>query len=730
MIILYRGSKLSQKSFSNKIPLNIIKGERDMNKRLISLLMAFVMVMGILVMPFSALAAGEQGTKSVTVHKMLLTKENAEKFGKDGKQEGLDGTKYDGNEIQADKMNSYFGDGQKEIEGVYFVWQKQVTPLVNADDEKADENWEYVKADGSKAANIDEALGMKTEKGKSFDTTNLPAGKYRILEVKEKSSYKGDKGESLTGMYAVPVYLTLPMVNEDGPVENAHVYPKNTEDMPKIDKNFKEGTAGAKDTDIKLDDNQRDKDTVDRKVGDPVEYQVETKIPKQSDYKFLKWTDAMSDGLTYTKGSLKVTSAQMTGENALTANDYTIEEDSRGYTVKFTETGLNKITAAAKTQDVTIRFEYGAVLNGKAEVEKPETNDVALDYGHIGRPEHEPKDGQSKNKEIKVEKSWADGGVTEADKTAVVVYTLYEKNGETLTEVDSVTKRYNEKDAANSFNHTFTGLDDNKTYVVKERVSGYEPEYVSFVNGVVTIKNNKDNDNPKPLNPSEPKVVTYGKRFVKVDGQDKRLAGAEFLVKDANGKYLAYKADTEIAKDKAVVAAAKKVLDEKVAAYNKLTAEEQKGEKGTAAIEEVRKAQEAYDKAAREAAVQYELVADKTNANIVRLISDAEGKFEITGLSAGKWYLEETKAPEGFAKLQGDVEFTVGAGTYAGTEDEFEYEANVADGETQHYGQKVVNKKVTIPQTGGIGTAIFAVAGIALMSGAVIAMKKNRVEEN
>lgn len=709
-----------------------------MNKRLISLLMAFVMVMGILVMPFSALAEGEKTTKSVTVHKMLLTKDNAAQFGKDGKQVGLDGTKYDGNQIK--NMDKYFGAGQKQIPGVYFVWQKQVKPLVNADDEKDDKNWEYVKEDGTKATGVDDAYGdLTTTDGVNFDTSKLPAGKYRILEVKEKSTYKGEKGESLTGMYAVPVYLTLPMVNEAGVIEAAHVYPKNTEDMPKIDKNFKEQTDGATDTAIDYKNNQRDKNTINRKVGDTVEYQVSTEIPKESDYKFLKWTDAMSDGLTYTKGSLKVTSEQMTGENALAEGDYTVEEDARGYTVKFTESGLKKITAAAKTTEVTIKFAYSAVLNGKAEVEKPEKNDVALDYGHKGRPESTPKEGQPKDKQIKVTKSWeskvGEQLVTDADQNAVVVYTLYEKDGDKLIEVDSVTKRYNKDNPQESFNHTFTGLDDTKTYVVKERVSGYEPEYLTFNNGVVEIKNEKDNDNPKPLNPSEPKVVTYGKRFVKVgmvDGQEQRLAGAEFLVKSADDKYLAYKADTEIAKDKAAVAAAKKTLDEKVAAYNALDAEKQKGAEGTAAIEDVRVAQEVYNKAFREAAGQYELVdkKDKDTANLVRLISDADGKFEITGLSAGTWKLEETKAPEGFAKLQADVEFTVAEGSYNGTAQEYKYEKELKDGETQHYGLKVENKKVTIPQTGGIGTAIFAVAGIALMAGAVIAMKKNRVEEN
>lgn len=707
-----------------------------MNKRLISLLMAFVMVMGILVMPFSALAEGEKTTESVTVHKMLLKAENAAQFGKDGKQVGLDGTKYDGNQIQ--NMEGYFGAEQKQIAGVYFVWQKQVKPLVNAADEKDDKNWEYVKEDGTKATGVDDAFGeLTTKDGVKFDTKNLPAGKYRIQEVKEKSTYKGADGKTLTGMYAVPVYLTLPMVNETGVIKDAHVYPKNTEDAPKIDKNFKEKTDGATDTAIDYEHNQRDKNTINRKVGDTVEYQVSTEIPKEADYKFLKWTDAMSDGLTYTKGSLKVTSDQMTQENALADGDYTVEEDARGYTVKFTESGLKKITAAAKTTEVTIKFAYSAVLNGKAEVEKPEKNDVALDYGHKGRPESKPKDGKPNNKEISVKKSWeskvGEQIVTDADQNAVVVYTLYEKDGETLKEVDSVTKRYDKDNPQKSFNHTFTGLDDNKTYVVKERVSGYEPEYVSFENGVVTIKNEKDNDNPKPLNPSEPKVVTYGKRFVKVgmvDGEEKRLAGAEFLVKNANGEYLAYKADTEIAKDKAAVAAAKKTLDEKIAAYKALDAEKQKGDEGTAAIEAVRVAQEAYNKAFREAAGQYTLVDDKTDANIVRLISDSEGKFEITGLSAGTWKLEETKAPATFAKLEADVEFNVAEGSYNGTAQEYKYEVTVADGETQHYGLKVENKKVTIPQTGGIGTAIFAVAGIALMAGAVIAMKKNRVEEN
>ena len=55
------------------------------------------------------------------------------------------------------------------------------------------------------------------------------------------------------------------------------------------------------------------------------------------------------------------------------------------------------------------------------------------------------------------------------------------------------------------------------------------------------------------------------------------------------------------------------------------------------------------------------------------------------------------------------VEFTVGSNSYTNIQD-------------------VNNKKVTIPETGGIGTVIFTVAGLLLMVGAVIAFRRNEQE--
>ena len=43
--------------------------------------------------------------------------------------------------------------------------------------------------------------------------------------------------------------------------------------------------------------------------------------------------------------------------------------------------------------------------------------------------------------------------------------------------------------------------------------------------------------------------------------------------------------------------------------------------------------------------------------------------------------------------------------------------------------QRIENKLVTIPQTGGIGTIIFTAIGLAIMASAVIAIKKRQATE-
>ncbi|HEO3973023.1 TPA: isopeptide-forming domain-containing fimbrial protein [Streptococcus agalactiae] len=472
------------------------------------------------------------------------------------------------------------------------------------------------------------------------------------------------------------------------------------------------------DKDLDYTDNRKDKGVVSATVGDKKEYIVGTKILKGSDYKKLVWTDSMTKGLTF-NNNVKVT---LDGEDFPVLN-YKLVTDDQGFRLALNATGLAAVAAAAKDKDVEIKITYSATVNGSTTVEIPETNDVKLDYGNNPTEESEPQEGTPANQEIKVIKDWAvDGTITDANVAVKAIFTLQEKQ----TDGTWVNVASHEATKPSRFEHTFTGLDNAKTYRVVERVSGYTPEYVSFKNGVVTIKNNKNSNDPTPINPSEPKVVTYGRKFVKTNqANTERLAGATFLVKK-EGKYLARKAGAATAEAKAAVKTAKLALDEAVKAYNDLTKEKQEGQEGKTALATVDQKQKAYNDAFVKANYSYEWVADKKADNVVKLISNAGGQFEITGLDKGTYGLEETQAPAGYATLSGDVNFEVTATSYSkGATTDIAYDK----GSVKKDAQQVQNKKVTIPQTGGIGTILFTIIGLSIMLGAVVIMKKRQSEE-
>ena len=687
-----------------------------MKNKLFSIFTALAMVLGILVSPFtSAHAAEATETKSVTIHKILLTKEALDAHDKD--------KKYDGNQIQ--DIKDFFGDtNAKEIDGVYFKLQKLNDDVADADiDVTDDTQWTDVAGKDGKTAG---------GAGLTLDTTGLK-GTYRIVEDLTKSSYKGDDGELLAASKAVPTLLTLPITNDTGIVEAAHVYPKNTQEKPEIDKNFAAdndlGTVKDEQNNQKsgaaYENYQKEKATVTADLGKSVPYEVKTKIKKDSKYKKLVWNDNMTKGLTYQK-DLAVEGA------GLTADDYFVTETDRGFTLVLKESGLTKVENAAKAGDVEIKLTYSAKINGEAVVDKPELNDIALDYSNKPGKDSEPKEFTPGTTEITMKKSWdktGDQTVTEADKNVVAYFTLQKKNAEGKWEdVKTV-----EKTSKEQFTVKFDKLDPNGTYRIVESVKGYEAEYKTYnpETGEIEIVDHKDTDNPDRLNPTEPKVQLGGRKFVKTNNEDKgnakleRLAGAEFFVKNAEGKYL-----VAAKKDAKAVADAKAELDAAVKAYNDLKAEEQKGEKGTEAKKLINEKQDAYNKAFVANATEYtwaDAPKEGEADNRVVLTSDAEGRFEIKGLAYKKGYeLEEKTAPKGYAKLQSNPTFEVKDGSYASTDKELQYNKDNVD---NGYGLQIKNKNVSIPQTGGIGSLIFVVAGLAIMAFAYTAYKKSQYQE-
>lgn len=698
-----------------------------MNKKFkfLTVLLALVMTLGAFA-PFSAVKAAEEHKTDVVIHKMEL--KDLKGWPKDPGAEGADKTKYDGSKLGL----GYFGTGAQELDKVKFYVFK-IT----------EENYNTMKKSSSEYATkedvttkITNAELIKNKDKDYFETTKdgatvegLVDGYYWIVEDKDSVSRDG---RTFSAAAAVPFGLSLPYAKADGTPfgqgkDNAlHVYPKNTlADKPVVDKDFK-GKANPETPRSAEEKNKPES----HDAGDIIEYEIKTVFQPNTQYETAFWTDQMTEGLTFNQDSIKVA----VGDADLTANtDYTVDTTTNTFKVTLTKEGLKKVNN--QPQKVTVTVSYTATLNDKAKVDIPESNDVVFHYGNNPSEGNTPVPNKPSNGEMTVTKSWAEG-TAPAGVTANVA--LYDANtGEKIGDTQILR-------ADNNWTYKWTGLDNNKNYkVVEEGIDGYDAEYKKGDAGQLTITNHKTN-NPKPLNPDEPKVITYGKKFVKMEeGSDTvRLQGAKFVIKNADGKFLGSTAN-EATNEKTAYETAQGEYVKALNAYNAKVAEI------AAETDETAKTQKetelkglattlAEKKTARDGAfTKYVKAQNKwitakdadaaVKAGALVLTSDEQGRFEIKGLAEGTDYkLVETEAPKGYAEIKDEIGFTVGKGTYAGTDKEIQYNKEDKNG---GYGQRVDNKKITIPQTGGIGTVIFTVVGVMLMVGAAFALKRRKEDE-
>ena len=696
-----------------------------MKHKILSFLTAFAMVFGILAAPFvNANAAPQAGTPvgptadtetkaKVTIHKIKVKstagfpieqQEGAtEIVGKDGK------TKYDGGQIAKGNIAGFFGEGAEELANVTFTYWTF--------DSK--ENYEKMVKDPSSYDTVDEVKALLKADGKDVKTTadgvatekiTVPAKGHKYLWVVEKSKTITDangKQQTITGGAAVPFGLALPLFKADGTVNsNIHVYPKNTTaNEPKVDKDF-EGKANAEQDRNEIDNNIKK----DVKVGDKQPYDIETIIPAGANYKTAAWTDQMTEGLTF-NNDVTVKMGAKGQETDLDKADYKVTPDGNGFVLELTETGLAKINNQPK--EVRLLVKYSATVNENAKVERPERNDVIFHYGnepHHGNTPYPTKPSKGKltvNKEFSdAQGAWKDG-----EKVTVTLIDAHTgKPAENLpdgqTAVVELTKGTKES-------HTWTGLDNDRQYKVVEKFTpGDEVTYEKQPDGTVKIIDKKT-DNPSPKDPQEPAVVTYGHRFQKVDHEGKGLPNAEFIVKNNiegaadKGKVLAQKDAKDLAADEAAYQAAEKAYKDAV--------KEGKADTEIAPLKAKRDA--AYVKVN----TQWKWIEDTdkhTGAYVFK--SGTDGYFKVTGLMKGAYQLVETKQPDGYAKLTTPVDFTIAEGSTGVTE------LKAGKLEDAKGFKQIENKKVTIPQTGGIGSIIFVVAGLMIMGLAAYKMKANK----
>lgn len=102
--------------------------------------------------------------------------------------------------------------------------------------------------------------------------------------------------------------------------------------------------------------------------------------------------------------------------------------------------------------------------------------------------------------------------------------------------------------------------------------------------------------------------------------------------------------------------------------------------------------------------------------------SDGSGKFEVKGLPYGNYVLVETKAPQGYAlPTDPNTPFEVNATSYYANPKE------VTSWETPADVIKTINnRRLVIPQTGGMGTVLFTIVGAVMMLFSAIFYKRTK----
>lgn len=721
---------------------------------------------------------------TLNVHK-LLTKD----FGNPIDHNGGEYQKQDGKlKIGTKEVQEIAG-----VEFTYYkVASPQKLDEMKANPEKYDTKAEMdaVVKDTNSGVTAPENNTLSTTKDASGNvkpaTVDLEEGYYWFIETKRPSNIT--KSIAVPFALAVPVLLGEDIVGTGSKKEpqfkagdyflsTVHVYPKNEKEDVQMAKGYvkKDGKKTKIDSEALTKTLTKEqiqewkdkygseyqkyldeKEAIDARKGSAIPYEVPTLLKKGQKYTDASWSDRMTKGLSFVKESdvanvegseklkLEVKFPNAQDFTAVDAANYTLTEKDNGFDLELKANYLETINEQLQKGNVEFKLTYYAYLNGESIVDKKENNNITFTPGKPNPGgKITPTDG-----ELNVKKTWSD---TKKNRDTKVTY-LLEKDGKTVAEVvldgsgnileeNYITPAEGKQqikftlDGTDRYSGKFTNL-ENAEYTVHEFVNGYEAKFTPGQNSMAI----KNEFNPTVITPRPPKVQTYNFKFVKTDGGSNRLAGAEFYVTRAGEnnttEYLAFdskvNADNKTAYETAetnynkAVAALNKALEKgQISADNKANINGTEYDTQAAAETAITSLATTRDKAYAAMKVMWTWTTEKTKGH--KFVSNKDGQIEVDGLAYGKYELLEETPPTGFAKLTAPIKFTVGT---VGKEGQTAYDINYKKAETTvKDALEVKNKKVTIPQTGGIGTIIFTAIGLAIMASAVIAIKKRQATE-
>ena len=407
--------------------------------RVLAMLMAVVMALGLITTAFAEPTIDPGKKASLSIYKYDITKASndgawdAESYVSAGLRDAavvdklakyaIQGVEFTYIRVADVTMNNEVLDGQRQV-GVLYGFDGSersnavlsAIGLTGADTHKTEGGINYFTSDMlnnkltaalvANATTVKNALEAAGRNGgvamTETDTTghtsasNMVQGLYLVVETRVP--------ENVTST-CNPFFVALPMTTIDGAAWNydVTVYPKNQTGNPDLEKTVREAKSSTgKNTGTLTDIKDGYAHTATASVGDTVDYQIISTLPtitsKASGLSEYTYVDTMSKGIKYNKNDVVIEFFKDAGcTDKIATWDESSGKFTVGYddaantmTIRMTDTGLAEINEAATVytdsvkrgySDCTMRISYAATLTADAKMgDTDNPNEVVLTW--------------------------------------------------------------------------------------------------------------------------------------------------------------------------------------------------------------------------------------------------------------------------------------------------------------------------------------------------------------